>query len=49
MKARLNEILAKNTGHSVEVVERNADGNDWMFAEDAWEYSIIDHIVSDAE
>ena len=49
VKDRLNKILAKNTGHTVEEVERDTDRNNWMFAEDALEYGIIDHIISDTE
>ena len=49
VKDRLNKILAKNTGHTIEEVERDTDRNNWMFAEDALEYGIIDHIISDTE
>ncbi len=45
VKNRLNAILAKNTDKSVEEVERDTDRNNWMFAEDALEYGIIDHII----
>lgn len=47
VKDRLNRILAKNTGHTVEETERDTERNKWMFAEDALEYGIIDCIVSD--
>ena len=47
VKDRLNRILAKNTGHSFEEVERDTDRNNWMFPEEALEYGIIDHIVRD--
>ena len=40
-------ILAKNTGHAIEEIERDTDRNNWMFAEDALEYGIIDHIIAD--
>ena len=49
VKARLNGILAQNTGHTVEETEKATDRNYWMFAEDALEYGIIDHIVSDVK
>ena len=44
-KGRLNRILAENTGHTVEEIERDTDRNHWMYAEDALEYGIIDHII----
>lgn len=46
IKGRLNKILAKNTGHTAEKVEEDTERNNWMFAEDAMEYGIIDHIIS---
>lgn len=49
LKDLLNKVLTKNTGHTVEEVERDTDRNNWMFAEDAMEYGIIEHIISDAE
>ena len=49
VKERLNKIMAKNTGHSEEEITRDTERNNWMFAEDALEYGIIDHIISDAE
>ena len=49
VKNRMNKILAKNTGHTVEEAERNTDRNNWMLAEYALEYGIIDRIISDAD
>jgi len=45
VKERLNSILAKNTGHTAEEIENDTDRNNWMFAEDALDYGIIDHII----
>lgn len=47
VKERLNKLLARNTGHTVDEIERDTDRNNWMFAEDALEYGIIDQIISD--
>ncbi|MBQ8682902.1 MAG: ATP-dependent Clp protease proteolytic subunit [Clostridia bacterium] len=47
VKTRLNKIMAKNTGHSIEEVEQDTDRNNWMFAEDALEYGLIDHVISE--
>ena len=49
IKDRLNRILAKNTGHTVEEIERDTDRNNWMFPEEALEYGIIDHIIEEAD
>ena len=49
VKARLNKILAANTGHSIEQIERDTDRNNWMFPEEALEYGIIDHIIEEAD
>lgn len=45
VKKRLNTILSANTGHPIEKIEQDTDRNNWMFAEDALEYGLIDHIV----
>ena len=44
-KAKLNEILAKNTGKSIDVIEKDTDRDNYMSAEEALEYGIIDHII----
>lgn len=49
IKDRLNEILAKNTGHTPEQMEIDTDRNNWMFAEEALEYGLIDHIIQDTK
>ena len=47
IKARLNKILAANTGHTVEEIEVATDRNNWMFPDEALEYGIIDHIIEE--
>lgn len=47
VKARLNKILAANTGHTIQEIERDTDRNNWMFPEEALEYGIIDHIIEE--
>ena len=49
LKDRLNAIMAKNTGHSLEEIERDTDRNNWMFPEEALEYGLIDHIIKDVD
>ncbi len=44
-KARLNKILAENTGRTVEEIERDTDRDNFMTALEAKEYGIIDEIL----
>ena len=44
-KKRLNQIMAENTGHSVEEIERDTDRDHFMSAEEALEYGLIDEIL----
>jgi ATP-dependent Clp protease protease subunit len=44
-KKTLNEILAANTGQPLEVVERDTDRDNYMTAEQAKEYGLIDGVV----
>jgi len=46
MKAKMNDIIAKHTGKPLEQVERDADRNFFMDAEEAKKYGIIDEIMS---
>ncbi len=43
-KQKLNRILAENTGQPIEVVEVDTDRDNYMSAEEAMEYGIIDKI-----
>jgi ATP-dependent Clp protease, protease subunit len=45
LKKRLNKILSFHTGKSVEQVERDADRDNYMTAEQAMEYGLVDHVV----
>ena len=44
-KKRLNEILAENTGQPIEVVEKDTDRDNYMTAEEAKAYGLIDGVV----
>ncbi|MBR6765624.1 MAG: ATP-dependent Clp protease proteolytic subunit [Clostridia bacterium] len=46
LKLRINRILAKNTGHTEEEIEKDTDRNNWMFAEEAVEYGLIDKVIT---
>ena len=43
-KAKLNKILAENSGKSVEQIEKDGDRDFFMSAEEALEYGLIDKI-----
>ena len=44
-KRTLNEILAENTGQPYEVVEKDTDRDNYMTAEEAKAYGLIDGVV----
>jgi ATP-dependent Clp protease protease subunit len=45
LKQRLNAILSKHTGKSVEQVEKDCDRDNFMSAEEAKTYGLVDHVV----
>ena len=45
MKKELNEILAKNTGQNVKTVEKDTDRDNFMSAQEAQEYGMIDEVL----
>jgi len=45
MREKLNKILAERTGQPLEVIERDTDRDNFMTAERAKEYGLIDHII----
>lgn len=44
-KQKLNEILAKNTGKPIDVIERDTDRDNYMTVQEALEYGLIDSII----
>lgn len=48
LKQRLYEILAKNTGQKVSKIEKDADRDYWMSAEEAVKYGLIDEVITKA-
>lgn len=44
IKSKLNKILAENTGKTVEEVEKDTDRDNYLSAEEALDYGIIDKI-----
>ncbi len=45
IKKLLNEIIAKNTGQTVATIEKDADRDNWMTAEEAKKYGLVDNII----
>ena len=45
-KATLNRILAENTGKPLEVIERDTDRDNYMTAQEAMEYGLVDKVIS---
>lgn len=43
---KLNKILSENTGKPLEVIERDTDRDNFMIAEDAKAYGLIDEIMT---
>ncbi|MCX6052736.1 MAG: ATP-dependent Clp endopeptidase proteolytic subunit ClpP [Campylobacterales bacterium] len=45
MKAELNELIAKNTGQNVETIEKDTDRDNFMSAQEALDYGMIDEVL----
>ncbi len=45
IKNNLNKILAENTGKSVETIALDTDRNNWMSAEEAAAYGLVDKVL----
>jgi ATP-dependent Clp protease protease subunit len=46
LKARLNDMLAKHTGQSIEAIERDTDRDNFMSAEDSMKYGLVDKVLT---
>jgi ATP-dependent Clp protease protease subunit len=49
LRGRLNDILVKHTGKTLEVIERDTDRDFFMGAEDAVKYGIVDKVLTSRE
>jgi len=45
LKRKLNEMMAEHTGQPLEVIERDTDRDNFMSAEDAVKYGMIDRVL----
>ena len=46
LKARLNEMLAKHTGQSMEVIDRDTDRDNFMSSDEAVNYGLVDKVLT---
>lgn len=46
IKQRLNNVLAHHTGQPLDVIERDTDRDNFMDAEDAVKYGLVDQVMS---
>ncbi|WP_455528216.1 ATP-dependent Clp endopeptidase proteolytic subunit ClpP [Huintestinicola sp.] len=44
-RQKLNEILAKNTGKPLDVIERDTERDNYLTAEEAMKYGLIDKVI----
>ena len=44
-RKRLNEILVKHTGQTIKVIEKDTDRDNFMTAEEAMKYGLIDQVI----
>jgi ATP-dependent Clp protease protease subunit len=49
LRARLNEILAKHTGQTVDTIAKDTDRDNFLSAEDAVKYGIVDKVLVSRE
>lgn len=48
IRERLNKILAKNTGQRISKIAKDTDRDNWLTAEEAKEYGLIDAILTNS-
>ncbi|MEY3184617.1 MAG: hypothetical protein RLZZ613_1305, partial [Pseudomonadota bacterium] len=46
LRERLNRILSERTGQAIERIERDTDRDNFMSADDAVSYGLIDRVLS---
>ena len=46
MKQTLNSVLAKNTGKPLEIIEKDTERDNYMTAQEAFDYGLIDKVVT---
>lgn len=46
IKEKLNRILSENTGKPLEVIQKDTERDNFMYAEEAKEYGLIDRVIA---
>jgi ATP-dependent Clp protease protease subunit len=46
LRSKLNEILSERTGQPIEVIERDTERDNFMTADKAKEYGLIDQVMT---
>jgi ATP-dependent Clp protease protease subunit len=46
LKSRLNDMLAKHTGQSIDVIERDTDRDNFMSSDEAVNYGLVDKVLT---
>ena len=46
-KKKLNEILAEQTGQKLDVIGKDTDRDNWMSADEAKDYGLVDEVIKD--
>ena len=49
LRARLNEILARHTGQTVEAIAKDTDRDNFLSSEDAVKYGLVDKVLTSRE
>jgi ATP-dependent Clp protease protease subunit len=49
LKSRLNEIMAKHTGQTIKTIEKDTDRDNFLSAEAAVKYGLVDTVLSSRE
>jgi ATP-dependent Clp protease protease subunit len=48
IRQKLNELIAQETGHTIEKIAKDSDRNFWMSAQEALDYGLVPKIISSA-
>jgi ATP-dependent Clp protease protease subunit len=46
LRGKLNQLWTKHTGQSLERIERDTDRDRYLSAEEAKDYGIVDHVIT---
>ena len=49
IKAKLNQLLAEQTGKPLETIERDTERDNFMTADEACEYGLVDKVITKKE